>query len=123
MPVLRSGDATEFETHGARFSSYVSPSRGSGQLCAWRLEVPAGTAGIAHRPSRDEVFLVLEGTLQIVLDGVEADVGVGDVVVVPAGSEVRVDTHESAASAWVATTPGLEAVMADGSRFAPPWAQ
>ena len=41
---------------------------------------------------------------------------------VPAGSELRVDGGTSDATAWVTTTPGLEAVMADGSRIAPPWA-
>jgi hypothetical protein len=41
---------------------------------------------------------------------------------VPAGSELCVDTGPAGASAWVTTTVGLEAVMPDGSRFAPPWA-
>jgi hypothetical protein len=26
------------------------------------------------------------------------------------------------ATAWITTTPGLEAVMPDGTRLAPPWA-
>lgn len=123
MPVLRSSDATVFETHGSSFSSYAAPSRGSSQLCAWRLEVPAGTVGVAHRPTRDEVFLVLAGTLRVALGGDELDAGPGDVVVVPADSEVRVDTLGAPASAWVTTIPGLEAVMADGSRIVPPWTQ
>ncbi len=123
MPVFRAADATLFETHGSRFSSYVAPSRGSTQLCAWRLDVPAGTEGVAHRPNRDEIVLVLQGRLHVTLDGDEIEAGAGDVVLVPAGSELRVDSHQAGASAWVTTTPGLEAVMADGSRIAPPWAQ
>jgi len=35
-------------------------------------------------------------------------------------SELRLDGGTAGATAWVTTTPGLEAVMADGSRFAPP---
>lgn len=122
MPVVRPADATSFETHGSRFSSYASPSRGSNQLCAWRLDVPAGLEGVAHRPSREEVLLVFYGELQVILDGEPANVRQGDVVVVAANSELRLDGGPTGASAWVTTTPGLEAVTADGSRIVPPWA-
>lgn len=123
MPVVRAADAALFETHGSRFSSYAAPSRGSGQLCAWRLDVPAGLDGVAHRPSREEVLLVLDGVLHVTLDGDTTDADPGDVIVVPANSELRVDGGPTGASAWVTTTAGLEAVTADGSRIVPTWAQ
>jgi len=47
----------------------------------------------------------------------------GDVVLVPAGSDLRVDAGPEGATACVTTTPGLEAVTADGTKIAPPWAQ
>jgi len=123
MPIIRPNDAALFETHGSRFWSYVSPSRGSSQLCAWRLDVPAGLEGVAHRPNREEVLLVLDGELQVSVDGDSSDAAAGDVVVVPADSELRVDGGGLDASVWVTTTPGIEAVMADGSLMSPPWAR
>jgi quercetin dioxygenase-like cupin family protein len=123
MPVVRPSEAVPFETHGSRFLSYVSPARGSSQLCAWQLTVPADLRGVAHRPSREEVLLVLEGELRVTLDGVSSALRSGDVVLVAADSELRVDAGPEGAVAWVTTTPGLEAVTADGSRIAPPWAQ
>ena len=123
MPVFSPDDATHFETHGTRFSSYVAPSRGSTQLCAWRLNVPAGLHGVPHRPSREEVLLVLEGDLRVTLDGEKFDATPGVVVVVPADSEFRVDGGHADGAAWVTTTPGLEAVTADGARIIPPWAR
>ena len=123
MPVIGSTEATTFETHGSRFSSYVAPSRGSRELCAWHLEVPADLEGVAHRPNREEVLLVLTGELRITLDGVQAELHQGDVALVPANSELRVDAGPLGATAWVTTSPGLEAVMDDGSRITPPWAQ
>ena len=123
MPVVRPGEAAVFETHGSRFLSYVSPTRGSRELCAWRLSVPPGLRGVAHRPSREEVLLVLEGELRVSLDGTESALHPDDVLLVPAGSELRVDAGPEGASAWVSTTPGLEAVTADGTRLAPPWAR
>ena len=71
MPVIEPSDTVTFETHGSVFRSYVAPSRGSDQLCAWRLEVPPGQEGVAHRPTRDEVLLILQGDLHLGLDGLE----------------------------------------------------
>jgi quercetin dioxygenase-like cupin family protein len=122
VPVIHPAEIAVHQVHGSTFSSFVAPSRGSTQLCAWQLRVPAGLTGAAHRPTREEVLLVLDGDLTITLDGMAADLVAGDVVLVPAGSELRVDGGTSDATAWVTTTPGLEAVMADGSRIAPPWA-
>jgi quercetin dioxygenase-like cupin family protein len=122
MPIFSRNDAVEHNAHGSSFCSYVVPSRGSTQLCAWRLEVPAGLRGLAHRPTREEVLLLLDGELQITLDGAPTQLGPGDVALVPAGSELRVDGGANGATAWVTTTPGLEAVIADGTRISPPWA-
>lgn len=122
MSVIRSEDAVDHVVHGVTFGSYVASSRGSAQLCAWRLTVPAGLRGVAHRPTREEVILVLHGELRINIDGAADDLHPGDVALVLAGTELRVDGGPRGASAWVTTTQGLEAVMADGGRFAPPWA-
>jgi quercetin dioxygenase-like cupin family protein len=110
------------QVHGSTFSSFVAPSRGSAQLCAWQLNVPPGLRGVAHRPTREEVLLLLEGELTVTVDGIGTVLTAGDVVFVPANSELRLDGGTAGAAAWVTTTPGLEAVMPDGSRFAPPWA-
>jgi quercetin dioxygenase-like cupin family protein len=122
VPVVRPADAVPFETHGSRFLSYVSPSKGSTSLCAWELTVPADLRGVAHRPSREEVLLVLDGELHVTLDGEHFVLHRGDAALVPAGSELRVDAGPDGASAWVTTTPGLEAVTVDGKRIRPPWA-
>jgi quercetin dioxygenase-like cupin family protein len=78
---------------------------------------------VPHRPSREEILLVLDGDLRITLDGTAVMLGPGDVALVPAGSELQVDGGPRGATAWVTTTPGLQAVTADGSRITPPWAQ
>jgi quercetin dioxygenase-like cupin family protein len=126
MPVIHAADAVAHDMHGSRFTSYAAPARGSAELCAWRLDVPAGCGGTPHAVSREEVVFVLGGTLLVTLgDGAEAS-GVacrpGDAIVVPAGSSVRVDNPgDEPASAWVTTSVGLEAVLPDGSRLSPPW--
>lgn len=86
MPVIRSTDTVVHEVHGSTFRSFVAPSRGSDQLCAWRLTVPGGLQGVAHRPTREEVLLLLEGELRITLEGAPTDLQPGDVALVPAGT-------------------------------------
>ena len=126
MPVVHAADAVAHDMHGSRFTSYAAPARGSAELCAWRLDVPAGCGGKPHVVSREEVVFMLGGTLLVTLgDGTDASgvaCGPGDAIVVPAGSSVRVDNPgDEPASAWVTTSVGLEAVLPDGSRLSPPW--
>jgi mannose-6-phosphate isomerase-like protein (cupin superfamily) len=123
MPVIHAGEAVVHEMHGASFTSYAAPARGSQELCAWRVEIPGGTEGVAHRVSREEVLYVLSGTLRAVLGDQAAEATAGDVVLVPAGSKFRVDNPAAEpVTAWVTVGVGLTAVLPDGSRITPPWA-
>ena len=122
MPIIRATEATTYEVHGSTFDSYVAPSRFETQVCAWRVEVPPNLEGASHRPTHDEVLLVLTGQLIVTLDGETTTLRVGDVALIQAESELRLSGGPEGGTAWVSTTPGLEAVMGDGSRITPPWA-
>jgi mannose-6-phosphate isomerase-like protein (cupin superfamily) len=135
MPVVRAADAVEHELHGSVFTSYAAPASGSRELCAWRLEVPGRTTGVPHTVSKEEVLLVLSGRLSVTLGGTAADGAsaglaagapaeacAGDAIVVPASTVLKIDNPDDRpASAWVTTSVGLEAVLADGSSIRPPW--
>ncbi|MFI7544066.1 cupin domain-containing protein [Actinoplanes sp. NPDC049599] len=122
MPVIREQDAVRHELHGAAFHSYVAPSSGSRELCAWRLDVAAGTTGVPHRVNREEVLLVLTGELTATIGDNRTTVRAGEVAFVPAGALFGLDNVSDApAAAWVTTSIGLEATLADGSLISPPW--
>lgn len=123
MPVYTPADAELFESHGSRFLSYLSTARGSTSLCAWRLEIAPGTPGVAHRPSHEEVLLMLDGELSLILDFRQRLLHPGDVVHVPAGAEITITGTEKPATAWVTTTAGLQATITGGETMSPPWAQ
>jgi quercetin dioxygenase-like cupin family protein len=122
VPVLKENDSTDHAIHGSVFRSYVTSADGS-RLCAWQLVVPPSVVGVAHRPDQDEVVLLLEGTMAATVNGEQNTLVPGDVLLVHAGDELKVDTGGDGARAWVTTTAGLTATMADGSTLAPPWAQ
>ncbi|MGC4934218.1 cupin domain-containing protein [Gordonia sp. DT30] len=122
MPVVT--QPTVHGMHGSLFESFVSPSRGSTELCAWRTVVGPTQQGTAHRVDREEIFLVLGGEPVLYLDGRPEALQVGAVVFVPADSEVRLDNpgmHE--ATLWVTAVAGLQATTVSGQQISPPWAQ
>jgi quercetin dioxygenase-like cupin family protein len=123
MSVLSAAVATTHETHGARFISYVNPTMGSTELCAWKLEIPADTTGVPHTVTHEEVLFVLNGQLLVHLDDAPPQrARAGDAIFVPAGTRFSVDNPaEQPAAAWVSTSVGLKAELDDGSRIAPPW--
>ncbi|MFI6349279.1 cupin domain-containing protein [Streptomyces sp. NPDC050560] len=122
MPVIRPSDTVTHEMHGARFVSHATPGQGSGELCAWRGEIPPGTRAPVHRVSREEVLHVLAGTLEVTLDGEPATVTAGDTVIVNAGCAFgAANPAAETAVTWVTTSVGLEAELPDGSRITPPW--
>lgn len=131
MPVVRSADAVVYEAHGSRFSSYASSATGSRELCVWRTQLPeveagdgvGATAGMPHRVSREEVFVVIEGNIRLALDDEVRELSPGDVAIVPAGTLLRLDNlGPGPAAMWVSTSIGLEAELGDGTRMSPPWA-
>jgi len=123
MPFVRSSEAVTHNIHGVGFVAYANPATGANEVCAWRGEVPAGTPGVAHTVNREEIIHVMTGNLRFHINGDVADLDAGDVAIVPAGAELRLDNlSATSASVWTATTVGLQATLADGSTLTPPWA-
>ena len=123
MQVIRAAEAPRFQLPGVEFAGLAAPSRGSAGLCTWKLTVdPGHGGGEPHTLDRDEVFMVLSGTVQITSDGDELTAG--DAVVVPAGEPISLtNLGADAAELYVAITAGFTGIMADGTKVQPPWAQ
>jgi mannose-6-phosphate isomerase-like protein (cupin superfamily) len=123
MTVIRAATARQFELPGVRFTALAAPSRGSTDLCTWRITVAPGLdSAQPHTLDRDEIFMVTEGALRLTPGG---DVlGPGDALVVPAGSPIQLaNPGDEAAEAYVAIRAGFSATMGDGTPIGtPPWA-
>jgi len=124
VTVIRSAEAPVFELPGVRFVGFASPSRGSDQVCTWRITVAPGLVSPeSHRIDSDEVFMVTEGLVRITPDG--PTVGPGDAVVVPAGTPIKLENlADVPASLFVAIRSRFTATAQDGTAIGtPPWAQ
>lgn len=123
MQVIRGADAPRFTVPGVEFTALAAPSRGSGDVCTWRITVePELRSPEPHTLDSDEVFMVIAGTIQLQPD---ADtLGPGDAAVVPAGTPIQLcNAGASPAEAYVAIRAGFSAKAADGTLIGtPPWA-
>ncbi|MFL6142609.1 MAG: cupin domain-containing protein [Labedaea sp.] len=122
MTVIRYADAPRFELPGVEFVGLAAPSRGSADICTWRLVVaPNRAEPEPHTLDQDEIFMVVSGAVRVTPDGPE--LGQGDTAVVPARSPIQlVNTGTGPAELIVAIRAGFVGTMPDGSTISPPWA-
>jgi mannose-6-phosphate isomerase-like protein (cupin superfamily) len=124
MTVIRYAEAPRFELPGVHFVGLAAPSRGSADLCTWRITVAAGLMSPqSHSIDRDEVFMVTAGQLRLAPGG--PVLCAGDAAVVPAGSPIQLENPGAEpAEAFVAIRAGFTAVAEDGAAIGnPPWAR
>ncbi len=123
MTVIKAADAPVFELPGVQFTALAAPSRGSADVCTWKLTVaPGRDPDQPHTLDQDEIFMILSGTIRATPGG--ETLGAGDAVVVPAGEEIQlVNTGTEPAELYVAIRSGFTGTMADGTKVTPPWAQ
>jgi mannose-6-phosphate isomerase-like protein (cupin superfamily) len=126
MAIVRATESPRFDLPGIHFFGLLAPSRGSTELCTWRLEVDPGVGidGEPHQLDHEEVFVILEGSLTITINGQAFDLMIGDAIAVPARAMLSAANRTSAkASALVCIQAGFRATMANGEEFGtPPWA-
>lgn len=126
MPVVRVKDAPTFDLDGFRFHGLTAPSRGATELCTWRLEVAAGAESESHHIDHEEVFIVLDGGINIrMTNGEEVELQAGDAISIPAHTQFRLKNAGQQIARLVVCLPiGFHGTMADGREVGtPPWAQ
>jgi quercetin dioxygenase-like cupin family protein len=124
MPVLSAPTGPTHELPGASFTSLATPSRGTAETSVWLVELAPGTPGTPHQLTREEVFVVLEGSAEVHLDGAVSVAESGDAIVVPPGVAFTLAARGTRALRAVCCLPvGGQGMLADGVAFTPPWAE
>jgi quercetin dioxygenase-like cupin family protein len=124
MSVIPAPTSPTHELPGARFTSLATPGLGSTETSVWQVELMPGTPATPHSLTREEVFVVLEGTAQVVLDGNKCMAHAGDAIVVTAGVQVELTNATDGPLRMLCCLPvGGQARLADGTTFTPPWAE
>jgi mannose-6-phosphate isomerase-like protein (cupin superfamily) len=124
MPVLTAPAAPTHDLGGARFTSLATPSRGAVDTSVWKVEILPGTPATPHSLTREEVFVVIEGTASVRIAGDADQARAGDAIVVPAGVEFELANAGAEPLRLLCCMPvGGQGRLTDGSTFTPPWAQ
>jgi mannose-6-phosphate isomerase-like protein (cupin superfamily) len=124
MPVLRAPAAPTHDLGDARFTSLATPSRGSTDTSVWTAEILPDTPATPHSLTREEVFVVLEGTAAVRIAGCAGQADAGDAIVVPPDVEFELANAGSGPLRLVCCLPvGGQGRLVDGTTFTPPWAQ
>ncbi|MFJ6940655.1 VOC family protein [Streptomyces sp. NPDC101132] len=121
--VLTPADEAVIETPNARMTTHASPSRGSSELSAWTVTMAAGQAGPDHAVSREQVWTVTSGALEVVSGGRKERVAAGQALVLGPGSVRRIEAPEDVTAYVVMRADGVVTVPGtDGTRPLP-WAE
>ncbi|PWI44895.1 cupin domain-containing protein [Streptomyces sp. ICBB 8177] len=124
MPLSTLAGAPVFDRDGFTFRPLAVPSRGSAELALWALDLSPGACSETHHMDREEVFVVVSGSVSATVAGQDVTAGPGDAVIVPANAVLRIRnaSAEDPASLTAVTSVGMKATV-DGATFLPPWAQ
>ncbi|MEU0007831.1 VOC family protein [Streptomyces sp. NPDC006314] len=111
------------ESPNARMTGLAAPSRGSTELSTWTVAMEAGQTGPEHLISREQVWTVTVGVLEVTCDGRSEKITAGQTFVLPPNALRQVhapqaaEAHVAMLSDGVASVPGTE-----GTRVLP-WAR
>lgn len=125
MSVVRENDLTFIDTPGGNAASAVATaSRGATEVSVIRQrQAPVG-ANPAHTHDREEVMIVLDGRVNVTIDGVSNAVAAGDAVIVPAAATHQIENSGATRAEWLLIAPaGVRFFHADGQEANPSWAQ
>ncbi|QES52509.1 cupin [Streptomyces venezuelae] len=101
----------------------AAPSRGSTELSTWHTRMEAGSTGPEHSISREQVWTVVLGTLEVTGDGRTETVTAGQTLVLPPGMLRRVHAPVAAEAYVAMRADGVASVPGTEATRELPWAQ
>lgn len=124
MPVIHAPVEPTHERGGARFTSLATPLLGAVDTAVWLVEITPGTPATPHSLTREEVFVVLDGTASVRLGDDRATATAPDAIVVPTGVPFELSNGGTGPLRLLCCMPvGGQARLADGTVLTPPWAE
>lgn len=91
-------------------------------VAVWRTTTAPGTAGPVHRIDREQIVVVVDGTLSVTIADAAFEAGAGDAVLLAAGAVRQLRNDGSVPVVTITSAvPGSLATVGDGDAVTVPW--
>ena len=106
MPIIHSGDIPSDELSGNKRQTMVNGDLGADSLTVFQLDVPPGGEIPLHiHPGHEEAMIVVEGTLEAIVDDHVEQVGPGDTILAPSDSKHSLTNKSDKPARFIAIFP------------------
>lgn len=121
MQVISETEERTTITASARMSALATPSQGSAEVSTWRVRMAPGTCSPAHVIDREQIWMPVRGVFEFTVADSATEVGAGQAIVLPAGSDRHFRALGAEAEALVAMPAAGR--VSTGDTWSPiPWA-
>ncbi|MFF4426878.1 VOC family protein [Streptomyces sp. NPDC001549] len=107
----------------ATMTRLAAPSRGSGELSTWTVAMETGATGPEHSVSREQVWTVTVGALEVTCDGRTEKVLAGQSLILPPDLVRRIHAPERAEAYVAMRSDGVASVPGTEGTRELPWAR
>src|SRR5258705_4066597 len=122
MPVIT--ETRTITTPNATMIALATPSLGSRELSTWRVHMQPGATGPVHTIDREQIWVPLDGTFEMTINGETRTLVPGQAAIVPAGANRQGRTGAVPAEALVSMPIGGMAHARGAEALVPlPWAE
>lgn len=122
--VLRGRELEASGTEGNFAGGVATPGRGAKEISVIRQRQKPGASNPPHSHDREEVMVVLSGTVRVTAENETAKLFAGDALIVPANVVHWVETTGDDEAEWLLTAPaGIRFLFADSRETLPDWAK
>ena len=121
--LVRAAQARRTQTPNALMTTLASPSQGpTAGLSMWLVEMRAGQQGPAHVFDTEQIWHLIEGEVEVTVNGRKLVLGSGDTVVLPAGAERQVSARADVQLVVCGRGDAIVRVPGEAApRGTPPW--
>ncbi|MCX4633261.1 VOC family protein [Streptomyces sp. NBC_01443] len=111
------------ESPNARMTGLAAPSRGSTELSTWTVAMEAGRSGPEHSVSREQVWTVTAGVLEVTCGGRTEKIAAGQTLVLPPEALRQVHAPQAAEAHVAMRADGVVSVPGTEGTRVLPWAR
>jgi len=121
VPIATLKDAPTFQAGSITFRVLATPSRGSHEITTWRAELAPNASSGVHSLDHEQLMVVSDGAVTLIANGTALTGGPGDVLILPASTDLELRNDEDTPSSATVISPVGFAATAGGQTFSPPW--